>query len=235
MGRESQSGPSPDEIPGEEVVIRALRQLDPPVEIDEAALRSDHTALCDALLDHADRLDGTRLLYYMTAAMIPELDQVTQRCCERDYWLFDPQQLSEAAVAHMFSLLLDGARVRPYSAWAEQVVRTVARNGISDRSLHLFRPDERRSPESLVASELCWVGNHMPFEGRRIMWMSFYEQRSVAEIAMLTSQPFERVEWLLDQAFQRAEDTLFPKDTPADDEFWRAMGSDGSEPNDDDS
>ena len=209
------SGSSSEE-PGTVVVLRALRGLTPPITGDGVD-EGDFGQVADLLMDHADRFDGTRLLYYMTAVMIPPLDELTKDLCEREYLLLDPIKLAEDAVAKLFASHLDGGRLRPFARWAARILGDVGRRAVTDRSLLAFRPEHDDTYSGRVTTELAWIANRLPFDARRLIWLSFRESRSEAEIAQITGLPFERVEFLLSETLTMAMNAVAGVDGRADD------------------
>ena len=212
MANRPPDSPMGGEEPGTAVVLRALRALHPPVsfgDIDEAC----HLAVSDLLMDHADRLDGAELLYCMTAVMTPPLDEIAAQHCEREYLLVDPILLAEDAIANLYTSHRNGNRIRPFRAWADRVTRYVAQRATTDRSLLLYRPGHHATRADHITSELAWLSNQLPLEGRRIAWLAYREQRAEPEIAEITGYPFERVEFFLNELLMRAIEAIVANDT----------------------
>ncbi len=220
-----------EEPEGVTVVIQALRELDDGPEIDDALARdleADPDRLGDLLFDYADRFDGVRLLYYMTAGLIPRLDELARDLCAKEYLLLDPRKLADDALIHLFTGHLDRTRRRPFLTWAYIATRTVARHAAHNGDIPLFVAEGSSLPGERLMHELAKVSNRQTHQARRLSWLAWVEKMGINEIASETGFPLERVEWLLDSVIQQASNVIQqigdpnerPKDATSSPEFW---------------
>lgn len=205
MSKENTTGDFPDAEPdGVEVVLRALRNLDDPPEIDDEIAR-DPGLLAEVLFDHGHRFDGMHMLYCMTALLIPDLDDIAMELCAQEYLLLDTAQMSEEAVVRLYASLLDGTRKRPFGAWARRVMRDVARMATAKGDM---LPDPIDVVDPLKKRLLLTAANEankLDTDARRLAWLAWVDQLSIADIAEITGVPFERVEWVLAMVLERAQ------------------------------
>lgn len=187
---------SPDDPPGEDVVWHALSKLKPAPELD-GSIRNDPERLADALLDHAERFDGTRLLYLMTALFAPILDPLAQELCISEYLMLDPHELTNECVVSLYAASMDGTRQQPFGRWARQRLRRVARRAAACGDLPSFVAEQGAPPKALFLTELSRLCNRCSYPVRQLAWLAFVEGKPYPSIANMTGIPLERVEALL--------------------------------------
>lgn len=220
---------SPGEDDGIELALQTLRSIANPPDVGPA-VADDPDAVADLLLDHVRDIEPRHFVYCLTCLLVGDFDRLCHAHCEAEHLLLATELVAEAAVVQVYVDCVDGRRSKPYASWKHRLVRNVVRavRAQPEFSLHFDQRDgtlrERRQ------FHIVRVINSMLDVERHVVWLSWVEQRSIAEIGRIAGMPIEHVEYVLAEALTRAMDGYeieAPHDHFRDEfdggEFWRHM------------
>lgn len=190
----------PEDPTGDEIVLRALLDLSPPIDVSDA-VAADLDLLAEVLLDAKPRFDTTDFLYYLTVLLVEDFDILARDRCESEHLLLNAFKVAEDCVVRVYTGIMNRTRRRPYGSWKYQIAATavercrfepgMAANQAHDGSL-VGRTD----------AALALALNRLERDARKVLWLSWVEYRPLDEITRMTGFPLERVEWLLDRTMR---------------------------------
>ena len=183
---------------GIELALQTLRALPEPPTIAKE-VEDDVDALTDLLLDHAPEIDNRHLLYCLTCLLATEFDRLVETYVEAEHLLLEVGEVSEAAVAKVYLQRHPGRRKRPFSSWKHVVVRDVVEEVRFDPKCALYAHFADGTPRERMLSALAVALNRMESTARHMAWLSWVEQRTIADISSITRCPLEHVELVLEE------------------------------------
>jgi hypothetical protein len=192
---------------GSAEAIQLLRRLTPPIFVD-GKTASDPAALAEILCDYAADVDGSKLLHAMWSLLMPTMDRLVLEAIIRECHMLHPETLAEDAMARLYNDLVSGRRMRPLVQWMTDAVGRSIHYSRLNADVLYFKAHEGSTVREKMLQEICAIVNDMPFESRRIAWMTWIDKRSPDEISIETRTPLERVEMFIAQVNAKAAENV---------------------------
>lgn len=190
----------PEDPTGDEIVLRALHELTPPIEVSDE-IAADLDLLAEVLIDAKARFDTTDFLYLITALLVEDFDILVRDRCESEHLLLNAFKVAEDCVVRVYSGVMNRTRRRPYSSWKYQIASISVESCRWDPSM-AANQEHDGSMLGKTDAALAVTLNNLERDARRVAWLSWVEYRTLDEIVRSTGFPLERIEWLLDRAIR---------------------------------